>query len=97
MVFPFYRTYDVLRQSSAACKSVVNTQKWRSEKAGVGGSTPSLATIFSKDLERIVENLSAHCQPTIQPDYVSLSVLKLYYLIAELRRASVLVPLDDLR
>jgi hypothetical protein len=27
-------------------QGVVNTQKWRSEKAGVGGSTPSLATII---------------------------------------------------
>jgi hypothetical protein len=42
---PFCRTYDVLRQSSAACKALKVP-----EKAGVGGSTPSLATISFHDL-----------------------------------------------
>src|SRR5271157_859841 len=35
------------------------------EKAGVGGSTPSLATIFFNQLRRITERPSAQCQPMI--------------------------------
>src|SRR5271167_3067810 len=35
------------------------------EKAGVGGSTPSLATIFFNQLRRITEKPSAQCQPMI--------------------------------
>src|SRR5271157_6639807 len=35
------------------------------EKAGVGGSTPSLATIFFNQLRRITEKPSAQCQPTV--------------------------------
>jgi hypothetical protein len=39
-------TYGVAR----AFQVIVNTQQPSSEKAGVGGSTPSLATIFCKHL-----------------------------------------------
>ncbi len=35
------------------------------EKAGVGGSIPSLATIIPKDLPKLTENLSAQVQPMI--------------------------------
>jgi hypothetical protein len=37
------------------------------EKAGVCGSTPSLATIISKDLKPNRQNLSARIQPAIHP------------------------------
>ena len=39
------------------------------EKAGVGGSTPSLATIIPKDLKPNRQNLSARIQPAIHPSF----------------------------
>ena len=37
------------------------------EKAGVGGSTPSLATIIPKNLAAQSQNFQPTIQPTIQP------------------------------
>jgi hypothetical protein len=41
------------------------------EKAGVGGSTPSLATIVFNQLRRITEKPSAQCQPMIPSSMLS--------------------------
>jgi hypothetical protein len=47
VAFPFCRTYDVPQQSSAASKALKVLKTTVLQKAGVGGSTPSLATMFS--------------------------------------------------
>jgi len=52
-------TYGVVR----AFQVIVNTLESSPEKAGVGGSTPSLATIIPKNLVA----KSGNFQPTIQP------------------------------
>src|SRR5580700_2516312 len=52
-----------LAQRVRKCGQVAQVVERSPEKAGVGGSTPSLATIIPKDLAALSRNF----QPTIQP------------------------------
>jgi hypothetical protein len=48
-----------------ACGQVAQMVERSPEKAGVGGSIPSLATIVLSDLARFIETTSARFQPAI--------------------------------
>jgi len=61
VAFPFYRTYDVPRQSSGACKALIALKT--TEKTGVGGPTPPLATIIPKDLFGLLARLQSAVSP----------------------------------
>jgi hypothetical protein len=60
LIGPFYTYYGVFRRISAfltVVQVVASIRYLRPEKAGVGGSIPSLATIISNHLEPFQRNL----------------------------------------
>jgi hypothetical protein len=72
-VRPCCSYFPVFSSPTATIEAVGNTGNMSSEKAGVGGSTPSLATIIPKDLNVFAPFLQPKVQPKIPHWMVSVS------------------------